>query len=845
MGSARYVGRVGGLAVALGIGTALLTGYGVASADSESSTPSPATAESTTSPSKPPNLGLRHLLPRLADLSERRPAALSHASSALSSSSSSSTSGTTPTNPAGAKPTNLVTAHPIVTRFGSRSVAASAPVTVAAVTTGEATKPLTGTGPSTPPPTDSPVTSLLLGAARREVGIDRVSYDPVVDVVDGVITGTKSTGNADTTYTVVGQPSGGGKVYVDKTTGTFSYLPYSSGTDLATGAQDFAGPEDFKVLVAQSTAFDRALESLPVIGGLVQPILVQIHRIPILGDALSPIIGYSDVVTITVDDQYYAGHAPGPIAFTATVTSTKDGTPISVNWFPAIGLTNTGKAPTILNGPSLATAGYIDPNQDDTVFGLVPGLAQLRQGYNVVTWDPRGEFASGGTLELDSPDYEAVDVSSIIDWVTTQKSTAYDTSLADDVDSDPNDPLIGMVGGSYGGGIQLTSAGIDPRIDVIAPGIAWNNLYTTLYPNHGFKTAFASLLLLSLVASGSRINPNIYIGIATGATLGILLPGQKEFLEGASPDNVVGNITAPTMFLQGTVDVLFPLQQAIDNLDQIQAAHPDVPVKMIWYCGGHGQCLDPVDAEAQTGFLTAQTMAWMNTYLRDDAVEIPNFQWVDQNGDLWQSDYFPTPGSELYGPDPDPIETGVVAGGVLAIAPLLGGSGPSLKAGFPVDLATASEAKNAINVAVPNPIPAGSAQVVNVVGSATLTLTYSGVGTSRNVYAQIVDKNTGRVVGNILTPISVTLDGGTHTTDPISLENIAYTMDDTSNLELQIVGTATPFENGTSYGVIDVKKVNLVLPTTSSDPLIVKKEDISFHSSTNSPPTSAGSLLGI
>lgn len=34
------------------------------------------------------------------------------------------------------------------------------------------------------------------------------------------------------------------------------------------------------------------------------------------------------------------------------------------------------------------------------------------------------------------------------------------------------DPLVGMLGGSYGGGIQLTSAGIDSRIDAIAPGIA-------------------------------------------------------------------------------------------------------------------------------------------------------------------------------------------------------------------------------------------------------------------------------------------------------------------------------------------------------------------------------------
>ncbi|MGY4649834.1 hypothetical protein [Mycobacterium sp. URHB0021] len=89
---------------------------------------------------------------------------------------------------------------------------------------------------------------------------------------------------------------------------------------------------------------------------------------------------------------------------------------------PKIGLTSdpTDIAPTILNGPSLATAGYTAPNQLTTVFGLVPGLELLRPDDNVVTWDPRGEYASGVILHLDSEDFEARDVSAIIDWVANQ-----------------------------------------------------------------------------------------------------------------------------------------------------------------------------------------------------------------------------------------------------------------------------------------------------------------------------------------------------------------------------------------------------------------------------------------
>ncbi len=52
MGASSYVGRVGGLAVALGVGTAIATGNGVASADTtDSPPPPPSTNSSTTEPS--------------------------------------------------------------------------------------------------------------------------------------------------------------------------------------------------------------------------------------------------------------------------------------------------------------------------------------------------------------------------------------------------------------------------------------------------------------------------------------------------------------------------------------------------------------------------------------------------------------------------------------------------------------------------------------------------------------------------------------------------------------------------------------------------------------------------
>ena len=48
-----------------------------------------------------------------------------------------------------------------------------------------------------------------------------------------------------------------------------------------------------------------------------------------------------------------------------------------------------------------------------------------------------------------------------------------------------------MSGGSYGGGIQLVMAGIDDRVDVIAPTIAWNSLVTSLFKSARSSSAGA------------------------------------------------------------------------------------------------------------------------------------------------------------------------------------------------------------------------------------------------------------------------------------------------------------------------------------------------------------------
>jgi ABC-2 type transport system ATP-binding protein len=471
------------------------------------------------------------------------------------------------------------------------------------------------------------------------------------------------------------------------------------------------------------------------------------------------------------------------------------------------------EAPLILNGPGLATAGQTDP---DAIFGigrLTPGVGSLRNdGYNVITWDPRGEFDSGGILQLDSPAFEGRDVASMISWAVSASNPANTQIKMERV----SDPWLGMVGGSYGGGIQLVSAGTDNRIDAIVPAIAWNSLNNSLYPDGAFKTSYASLLLLSLVTTGARINNQIYLGIITGDLLGIISQTAQAVLASSGPNFVVGNIAAPTLFIQGTVDVLFTLRQAIDNAAGLPAT---TPAKMIWYCGGHGVCLtnteSQLDADAQRNL--DASLDWLAQYVEEIAVfTSPRFQYEDQYGDWYKSDtLLPTPGSAFFGTPFDAVTD--ASGGLLGIVPILGGSGPGQgvaggpQATLPYSLGLASEARNAINV------PIDTTGLTQTVGAPKLTFDYQGVGTSRFVYAQLVDNKTGLVLGNLVTPVAVTLDGRSHTAE-VNLENIVYTVQNpaTDNLTLQIISSATAYENFTSFGLVNISNIDLSLQTPAA-----------------------------
>lgn len=545
------------------------------------------------------------------------------------------------------------------------------------------------------------------------------------------------------------------------------------------------------VVAIPQTAPLEALQRLPIIGPLaITPIVAVLHQIPIVSDVLHPFIGYP--------------LQPGGAAAPRDVKVVSfDGTEIYVHFMPATGLLPGQKAPTVLNGPGLGMPGAT--NIDGTIFGDLLtdavgmiGVETLRDaGYNVVTWDPRGEWQSGGQLEIDSPDFEGRDVQAIITWVAQQPEAAFDPGSE-------VDPLIGMVGASYGGGIQLVTAAIDDRVDAIVPTIAWHSLNTALYKDEAFKTSWGALLSGVLLLTGADVNPRLYPAAITGILTGEVSEDDQQLLDDRGPGELVEKITAPTLLIQGTVDTLFTLQEAHDNATIL--IENGVPTKVVWFCGGHGGC---VTSSNDGEVLEQATLAWLDKYVKGlDVPTGPQFEWVDQHGDRFSSDTYPVEQGA-------PLSVTSAAGGTLPLRQFFGGSGPNLRALTALPLGalgvlSAAEASNAVELTT-----AKAATTTYVVGAPELTLTYSGTGTSRHVYAQLVDDATGLVLGNHVTPIPVTLDGGEHTIT-IPLEMIAHTLAPGQTLTLQLVASAVTYQALRSSGELTVSSMTLSLPTADA-----------------------------
>lgn len=327
----------------------------------------------------------------------------------------------------------------------------------------------------------------------------------------------------------------------------------------------------------------------------------------------------------------------------------------------------------------------------DKLAGEIVSMADYlaRHGYIVLTYSGQGFGGSSGCIRLDSYDYDVKDSQQLIDKMLVDPAFKVgDLSVASVVARDAKGPLIGLIGGSYGGGIVLNMAATDPRVRAAIPGRTWNSLQYALNPNNlitaGDATGFAhqraqqgvfkfewtSLFFASGNAGAAQGQggcpeekamsgePAMVAGAAcagfptevcqTYATLtatGDADDAIRSLVANSSVETRIDQLTVPTMLVQGQSDTLFNPNDAVATYVKLKARQ--VPVAMIWNSGGHGgynslpgEC--EVYGSGTTGldqcYLTQRALAWFNRYLRGDtAVDTgPGFafyrDWVANDG---------------------------------------------------------------------------------------------------------------------------------------------------------------------------------------------------------------------
>ena len=253
-------------------------------------------------------------------------------------------------------------------------------------------------------------------------------------------------------------------------------------------------------------------------------------------------------------------------------------------------------------------------------------------GYVVLAWTARGFGNSTGEISMDSPNGEVADVSKLIDYLSTRKEV---------IQQAENDPLVGISGDSYGGGISLMTAGYDRRIDAVAANITWNNLRQSLFPQNSndpslgpykkfWAGTFFALATLpnSLAGECGTFTPEWCNAFKDAVATGLPTAADVKLLEASSPSTITNRITAPTLLMQGEADSLFPLSESIKNAEQIHAAHPKTPIAMIWHSGGHDGGTD------ESPRLHQAVIDWFNIYLKGVKKNFPTFQVTNTNGSI-------------------------------------------------------------------------------------------------------------------------------------------------------------------------------------------------------------------
>lgn len=217
----------------------------------------------------------------------------------------------------------------------------------------------------------------------------------------------------------------------------------------------------------------------------------------------------------------------------------------------------------------------------------------LDAGYGVLSFDQRGFGESGGRAHVENPDVEGHDVRRLVRVAAKLPWVRKDGR---------NDPRMGAVGGSYGGGYQYLTAFEmlrtrgKPVLDALAPEITWNDLQDSLAPEGVVRTEWA-LALSAAALPSDALPPEVYGALVEGGATGnwpdgdpVSVSDMNAFFEKNGPAWHVRHgrkLDIPVLMGQGATDSLFNLRQGLTNWRTALTKKARRKSIFVGYNGGH------------------------------------------------------------------------------------------------------------------------------------------------------------------------------------------------------------------------------------------------------------------
>lgn len=187
---------------------------------------------------------------------------------------------------------------------------------------------------------------------------------------------------------------------------------------------------------------------------------------------------------------------------------------------------------------------------------VVPANDYAARGYTVVSYTARGFWESGGEIDMAGL-LDQADVSAVIDWALANTR------------ADPS--RIGLSGISYGGGLSLLGAAMDPRVKSVAAMSAWTDLAESFLGNgETIRKEAVRLLQLAAELTGkpSANLEEVFSDYFSNSNLDFLY----EFTYNSSAVNFISNINAngAAVFIANALgDSLFTPNQFPEFYDQL------------------------------------------------------------------------------------------------------------------------------------------------------------------------------------------------------------------------------------------------------------------------------------